>query len=405
MGTLVVENIRALYTMVGDDLGLVDDATVVCEGDAIAYAGPRKGAPPVPDDAERLDARGKAVLPGLIDCHTHLIWAGSRRDEFALRARGASYAEIMAAGGGIRSTMRAVRTADEDTLAKLALPRLEALLWRGVTTVEAKSGYGLTTEDELKCLRALRRLHEIHEVDIVPTFLGAHAVPPEYEGRREDYVSVVVDEMLPAVQEDHLADFCDVFVESGAFTVDDGRRILTRAQELGLGVRVHAEQLSSSGGARLAAELGAVAAGHLEFANDDDIRLLAEAGVVCEVLSLAQVFLGMERRIPGRKLKDAGCTVAVATDLNPGSANSADLHLAAGLSMTMCGLTAEEALLGITRNAASALRRDDIGVLAPGKRADLVVLDSDSAYDLVYEWGQNHVARVVKNGRVLDLGE
>jgi imidazolonepropionase len=398
---LVVANIGRLYTM--DDagsgpLGVVADAEVHARDGIVTYAGRASTAPVSDDDARRVDAGGLAVMPGLIDCHTHPVWAGSRADEFALRSRGASYAEILEAGGGILNTTKKVRAASEAELVELTRPRLQKLLARGVTTVEAKSGYGLTTDDELKSLRVLRTLDDEMPLEIVRTFLGAHAVPPEHEGDSAGYARVVADEMLPRVAEEQLASFCDVFVEKGAFSVDDGRRVLTAAQKLGLGVRIHAEQLSHTGATQLACELGAVSASHMEFANDDDIAALAEAGVVAEVLSIAQVFLGMEQRIPGRRLGDAGVPLAVATDLNPGSAHSADLHLAAGLAVSMCGLTADEALLGITRNAARALGREDIGRVAVGCRADLALLDTENAYDLVYEWGANHVARVVAGG-------
>lgn len=402
MSQLVLHNIGRLYTMAdnsGGPLGMIADACVQVVDGLIAYAGAATAAPAVDDDAERIDAGGGAVLPGLIDCHTHPVWAGSRADEFALRSRGASYAEILEAGGGILNTAKRVRAVSEDELVALARPRLHKLLRRGVTTVEAKSGYGLTTEDELKSLRVLRRLDEVMPLEVVRTFLGAHAIPPEYEGDSAGYTKLVTDEMLPRVAEEKLASFCDVFVERGAFSVDQGRRVLSRARELGLGVRIHAEQLSHTGATQLACELGAVSASHMEFANDDDIARLADAGVVAEVLSIAQVYLGMEQRIPGRKLADAGVTLAVATDLNPGSAHSADLHLAAGLAVSMCGLTADEALLGITRNAARALGRDDIGQVAAGCRADLAVLDTPNAYDLVYEWGENHVHTVIAGGR------
>jgi imidazolonepropionase len=403
--SLLVHGIGALYTMSADGegpLGVVRDAVLHTGDDRVLYAGPADEAPTTAPGTEYVDAGGNAVMPGLIDCHTHPIWAGSRADEFALRSRGASYAEILEAGGGILNTMKNVRAASEEQLATLARPRLDKLVKRGVTTIEAKSGYGLRTDDELKSLRALRRLDEQMPVEIVSTFLGAHAVPPEHEGDSAGYAKLVADEMLPRVAEEKLASFCDVFVEKGAFTVDDGRRVLSKARELGLGARVHAEQLSRTGASQLACEVGAISASHLEFANDDDIAALAEAGVVAEVLSIAQVYLGMEQRIPGRALADAGVTVAVATDLNPGSAHSADLPLAASLAVTMCGLTADEALLGVTRNAARALGRDDIGVLTPGKRADFVVLDTPNAYDLVYEWGENHAARVVAAGQLLD---
>jgi len=402
VSTLVVRNISRLYTMSEDGdgpLGVVEDACVQSRDGVITFAGSATSAPAFEADADIVDAGACAVLPGLIDCHTHPVWAGSRADEFALRSRGASYAEILAAGGGIINTAKRVRRASEDELVALARPRLRKLLRRGVTTVEAKSGYGLTTDDELKSLRVLRRLDEELPLEIVRTFLGAHAIPPEFEGDSAGYTKLVTDEMLPRVADEKLADFCDVFVERGAFSVDEGRRVLSRARELGLGVRIHAEQLSHTGATRLACELGAVAASHMEFANDDDIARLAEAGVVAEVLSIAQVYLGMEQRIPGRRLADAGVCLAVATDLNPGSAHSADLHLAAGLAVSMCGLTADEALLGITAHAARALGREDIGRVAVGCRADLTVLDSANAYDLVYEWGENHVDTVIAAGR------
>lgn len=405
--TLHIQNIGTLYTMEqrdGDVLGRIPNATLTFANGRVKYAGSSADAPAVAPDDAVIDAEQKAVLPGLIDCHTHLLWAGNRRDEFAMRARGATYAEIMASGGGIRSTMNALRDSSEDDLARMALPRLEAMLWRGVTTIEAKSGYGLTLEDELKTLRALRRLHEVHEMSIVSTFLGAHAVPPEFEGRADDYISLVVDEMLPAVAENQLADFCDVFVEDGAFNAAQGRKVLEKAKALGLGLRVHAEQLSPSGGARLAAEMQAVSASHLEFASTEDMQSLADANVICEILPVAQAFLGLEKRIPGKALSEAGCRLAVATDLNPGSAHCADLHLAAGMSVTMCGLTTEEALLGITRNAALSLGRDDLGILRADACADAVILETESAMDLVYEWGHNAVGQVIKNGKVVDLG-
>ncbi|MFZ9887785.1 MAG: imidazolonepropionase, partial [Myxococcota bacterium] len=360
-----------------------------------------KRAPDIVETATIVDAAGCAVLPGLIDCHTHLVFAGHRAHEFALRSRGATYAEIMAAGGGIRSTMSAVRAASEEELLALARPRLAAMLDRGVTVVEAKSGYGLSLDDELKCLRVLHALGAQQPVEVTATFLGAHALPPEWEGQRARYVEVVCEEMLPAVAAQGLANACDIFVEQGAFTLDDARRVLGKAKSLGLHTRMHAEQLSHTGAARLAAELGCLSASHLEHARDDDIAALAEAGVVAEVLATAQVFLGMEQRIPGRKLIDAGVVVAVGTDLNPGSAPSSDLHLAAGLAITMCGLSADEALLGITRQGARALGRQDVGVVEVGARGDLCILDTADAYSLVYEWGRNHVAHVVCAGELV----
>ncbi len=403
--SLVVENIGHLWTMDGTGahgVGAVDDAVVLIDADRVAWVGP-KAALPVPDlrGVPRLDAGGRAAVPGLIDCHTHALFVGDRADEFARRARGESYAQIMAAGGGIRSTMRAVRAASVEELCEATRPRLRAMLARGVTTVEIKSGYGLDVKSELAMLRAARQLGDEDAIDVVTTVLAAHAVPPEHEGDPGAWIDVVTRELLPEVAREGLARACDVFIEHGAFTADQARPMLRRAQELGLDVRVHAEQLSRSGGAALAAELGARAAGHLEHVAPDDLEALARAGVVCEVLALAQVFLRGQRPTPGRALVDAGCTVAVATDCNPGTAMSTDLPLAAGLAVTQCGLTAEEALRGITVNAAAALGLDDRGVIAVGKRADLVIVDGTSPVDLLYRWGDARAHAVVARGRVV----
>ena len=357
--SLVVENIGRLWTMDGSGahgVGAIDDAVVLIDADRIAWVGPR-AALPIPDlrGVPRLDAGGRAALPGLIDCHTHALFMGDRAEEFARRARGESYAQIMAAGGGIRSTMRAVRAASLDALCDATLPRLHQMLSRGVTTVEIKSGYGLDVDSELRMLRAARRLGEQQPIDIVTTLLAAHAVPPEHEGDPAAWIDVIVRLLLPEVASERLATACDVFVEQGAFSADQARPILVRARELGLHARVHAEQLTRSGGAALAAEVGALSAGHLEHVAPEDIEALARAGVVCEVLALAQVFLSGQRATPGRAIIDGGCAVAVATDCNPGTAMSTDLPLAAGLAVTQCGLTVEEALRGVTVNAAAAL--------------------------------------------------
>jgi imidazolonepropionase len=411
--TLLVEGIGQLVACDGTGahgLGVIDDAAVLIDGARIAWCGPRVDLPRFLAgrsmvDVPVLDVGGRCVVPGLVDCHTHLIFRGDRADEFARRARGETYAQIMAAGGGIRSTMRAVRGATVDDLVADALPRLDACLARGVTTVEVKSGYGLDVDSELRMLEAARALDDRHAITVVPTLLAAHAVPPEHDGAPSAWIDVIVRDLLPEVARRRLATACDVFVEQGAFSVDDGRRLLRRAQELGLQAKVHAEQLSHGGGAVLAAEIGAVAAGHLEHATAADAEALARAGVVCEVLALAQVFLRGQRAIPGRLLADAGCKLAVATDFNPGTAMSSDLPLAAGLAVTQCGLTAEEALLGMTAHAAAALGLDDRGVLAAGKRADLVVLERavggrGSPYDLVYRWSERLARTVIVGGAV-----
>jgi imidazolonepropionase len=399
---LVLDNVGTLATMDGSGphgLGLVHDAVVVCDGARIVASGSR-GSVAVPHDADVIDVAGAAVVPGLVDCHTHAVFLGERSDEFARRARGETYGQIAAAGGGIRSTMARVRAATLDELVEAARPRLQRMLARGVTTLEVKSGYGLRIDDELKMLCAVRVLADEGPLHLEPTLLAAHAVPPEAASASAG-ATTIVDELLPVVARERLATACDVFVEQGAFDVDDARRLLSRAATLGLRPRVHAEQLSWQGGARLAAEVGALSVGHLEHITADDARRLAEAGVVAEVLSLAQVFLRGQRAIPGRMLIDAGCVVAIGTDLNPGTAMSCDLPLAAGLAVTQSGLTAEEALLGITRQGALALGLRDRGVVAAGRRADLVVLHARNPLALVYEWSEPLADVVIAGGRVV----
>ncbi len=397
----LIHNIKTLYTMVstpGNPLGAIDNAVVGWDDNKITFIGQQ--FPPLKKGDKggfSLDANGATMLPGLIDCHTHLVFAGSRAEEFAMRSRGATYQEIMQNGGGIRSTMRAVRAASKQELIDLALPRLEAMLKKGVTTIEAKTGYGLSLNDELKTLEVLGALQKLQPIEILCTFLGAHAIPPEYEGQREQYVDHVVNDMLPRIAEQGIATMCDVFVERGAFTVEDGRRILQAAKQVGLLTRVHAEQLSHFGGAKLAAEIGAQGASHLEFVSPEDMKRLADASVVAEILPIAQEYLNLQP-VPGRALIGAGVDVAVATDFNPGSAMCNDIHLAARLAVTRCGLTCEEALLGVTANAAKALGRSDIGQIRVGAKADLCLLRGESVWDLLYDWSDNPVIGLFKNG-------
>ncbi len=401
--TLVVANIGRLYTMQSapdNPLGVIEDAELHLEGDRVLFAGPRQHAPSI-TASEILNADGRAVMPGMVDCHTHTLFAGDRAGEFALRSKGATYAQILEAGGGIVNTMRAVRAASEDELTDLCADRLMAMARRGVCAVEVKSGYGLDVENELKSLRAIARAKERTGLDVVATCLAAHAVPPEYQGRTDDYVTLVCDEILPAVADANLATFCDVFIEQGAFDLAQGRRVLERAKALGFLLRVHAEQLSWQGGAKLAAELFATSVSHLEFCTDEDIAALKDAGVCVEVLAGAQVFLGMEQRIPGAKFEQAGLTVAVGSDFNPGSAHISDLALCAGLAVTMAGLSAEAALLGITRAGGLALARPELGRLARGTKGHAVVLDAETIWPLVYEWGAPHARQVIVGGRLL----
>lgn len=369
----------------------------------IAYVGPESGLPEGAVDAntEVVDARGGFVGPGFVDPHTHLVFAGERSAEFDLRNQGATYLEIAKAGGGIVSTVRATRAASEDELVKLALPRLQRLLAHGVTVAEVKSGYGLDLENELKMLRVVRRLNGLTPVELVPTLLCAHAVPEEYRGRREDYVRLCIDEIIPAVAREGLARFCDVFAEESAFTVDEARRILTAARALGMVPRLHADQLTACGASELAAELGAATADHLEQVTDSGLRALAEANVSAVLVPTSTLFLRMRPYAPGRRLRDAGINVALGSNVNPGSAMSENLALALGLACLENGLTAAEAYWAATRGAAQSLGLQSHGRLAVGDPGDLVVYSCASYRHLPYHLGVGHARVVVKTGRVV----
>ena len=340
------------------------------------------------------------MIPGLVDAHTHLVFAGTREGEFEKRCLGATYREIAAAGGGIRSSVRAFRAAgDGEVLAGARALRRSALL-HGTTTMEVKSGYGLTLEHEVRALEIIRRMDD--RGDLVPTFLGAHAVPPEFEGRAAAYARVVAEEMIPEVARRGLARYCDVFCEEGYFDVALSRRILEAARDHDMGLRIHADELSACGGAELAAELGCASADHLLEATDVGIRALAAAGVVAVLLPGTSFSLGMRRFAPARRMIEAGVPVALATDCNPGSSMTENLQQAVAIGCVGLGLAAAEALVAATRNAAWSLGLGlDVGALAPGMRADLVVLDVPDARLLPYHHGVNHAAVVVHHGEVV----
>lgn len=349
-----------------------------------------------------IDARGRTVLPGFVDPHTHLVWAGDRVDELVARLRGAGYAKILAAGGGILSTVAATRRSSREELVALALPRLARMLAHGTTTAEAKSGYGLDTASEVKLLEAVRDLAQRQPIELAPTFLGAHAVPAERRDDAERYVDEIVAEQIPAVAERGLAEFCDVFCDRGVFTVEQARRILEAGRRHGLRPRLHAEELDRTGGARLAAELGALSADHLDHATEEDARALAQAGVVGVLLPGVTLTLASERRPDVAALRRAGLGLALATDLNPGTSNSESMPLAIALGCLLYRLDPTEAVLGATWHAARALgRADRIGSLEPGKQADLLVLDAPDHRYLAYHFGVNLVEKVVKAGRIV----
>lgn len=381
------------------DAGLINDAALVFERERIAWAGTESQLPKVHANLESVDCGGRLVIPGLVDCHTHLCFGGWRGDEFEMRLQGRSYQEIAAAGGGIRSTVAATRSESAGQLFTKSLNALEGILDLGVTTLECKSGYGLETGAELKQLKVYRRLNRHQPVDLVPTFLGAHMVPDEYQDRREAYVRLLCDVMIPAVTEQKLAQFCDIFIEEGAYTLDEAREILGAAGKAGLGLKVHADQLSSGGGAQLAAELGAVSAEHLEYADDDGIAALAKAGTVAVSLPLASLYL-RERYVPARKMLEAGVRVAVATDFNPGSAPSYHLPLAMTLACINQQMTPQETLMGATTIAARAVGAESrIGALLPGFAADIAIIDSPSLNHWLYHLRANACCGVVKSGQ------
>lgn len=378
-----------LATMAGNSLGIVEDGVVAASEGRILYAGPAADAPAFdPERAETLD--GRWITPGLIDCHTHLVHAGDRAREFELRLAGASYEEIARAGGGIVSTMRATREADEARLVELALPRLDALIAEGATTVEVKSGYGLTVADELKMLRAARRLGEARPVGIRTTLLGAHALPPEYAGDADGYVDLVCREMIPAAAREGLADAVDAFCEGIGFTPAQTQRVFDAARAAGLPVKLHAEQLSNLHGARLAAEAGALSADHLEHLDADGIAAMARAGTVATLLPGAYYFVRETKLPPVDGLRAAGVPIAIATDCNPGTSPLSSLLLTMNMGATLFRLTVDECLAGVTRNAARALGlQAEIGTLEPGKSCDLAIWDIERPAELVYRIGFN----------------
>jgi len=398
----VLLNIAQLATCPADfpqqDAGLINDAALVFEDGKIIWVGKEKDLPGPYSATEPIDCKQALVIPGLIDCHTHLCFGGWRADEFDQRLQGRSYQEIAAGGGGIRSTVAATRAEDTEQLAQKALLALEGMLDLGVTTVECKSGYGLDQGAELKQLQVYRQLNEQQAIDLVPTFLGAHMVPDEYRQQREDYIDLLCEVLIPAVAQQKLALFCDVFIEEGAFSIAEARQILSTAKKAGLGLKVHADQLSAGGGAQLAAELGAVSAEHLEYTDQQGIESLAHAGTVAVSLPLASLYL-REPYMAARQMLDHGVKVAVATDFNPGSAPSYHLPLAMTLACINQQMTPQEALTGATTIAARAISAEQkIGSLLPGFNADISIIDSSSLNHWLYHFRANACLDVIKSG-------
>lgn len=391
---------HATLATMTDGYGMIPDAAVALEGDRIAWAGPMADLPAAYRALPEHNAEGRLVTPGLIDCHTHAVFAGHRAVEFELRLKGASYEEIARAGGGILSTVTATRAASEDQLLAKALPRVDQLIASGATTIEVKSGYGLTVEDELKLLRAARGIARHLPVSVKTTHLAAHAIPPDYSGRAPAYIAEVAIPSLRAAHAQGLVDAVDAFCETIAFSPDDLAPLFAEARALGLPVKLHAEQLTDLGGAAFAARHGAISADHLEYLSPEGITAMARSGTVAVILPGAFYTLRESQVPPVAALRAAGVAMAVATDLNPGSSPMASLTLAMNMACTLFRLTPEEALLGTTVHAAKALGLTDRGRIAPGLRADLCIWDADHPAELAYRIGATPLHTRIFGGRL-----
>lgn len=411
-GNLLIKNAAEVVTCRGqapkkgaamNDLGIIVDGAIVAENGIVRAVGTTADIlASYNEDAYRvIDAAGKCVMPGFVDSHTHLVFAGYRAEEFSWRLKGATYLEIMERGGGIINTVRATRQAAKAELMALAMKRLNSMLAMGVTTVEGKSGYGLDLETEIKQLEVMRDLAAVHPVEVVPTFMGAHAVPVEYKGKSTAFIRFIIDQVLPVVAGRGLAEFCDVFCEKGVFSVEESRELLEAAKLLGLKAKIHADEIVTLGGAELAAEVGAVSADHLLHASDHGIAALAQANVVATLLP-ATAFCLREPYARGREMIDRGAAVALATDFNPGSCFTESIPLVLALAVLEMRLTPAEAITALTINGAAALGRADIiGSLEEGKQADIVILEYPSHLFLPYRVGVSCVREVIKKGRTV----
>ncbi len=378
---LVIKNAQELLTLSSEEsgLGIIQNGAVAVKNKRIFWVGKTEEAFQefsLSREGRQIDGTGRVVMPGLIDAHTHLIFAGSRENEFEQRIRGLSYQDIAERGGGILSTVEATRKASFDELFSLGRKRLDRMLSKGVTTLEAKSGYGLSVRDELKILKAMKALQESHPIDIVPTFLGAHTFPREFREDRLGYINLLAEEMIPQVAQEGLAEFCDVFCEEKAFTFEESKKILEAGKQYGLKPKIHADQLSPGGGAELAAEVDAISADHLEYASREGIKKMAEKGVTAVLLPGASFFLSTEKFPPARDMIEKGVAVCLATDLNPGSSMTESLPLMMTMGCTMYKLLPKEVIQAATVHAARAIGREkEIGSLAAGKQADIILLD------------------------------
>ena len=384
------------------ELGLIEDGSIWMESGLIQAVGTTKELEKLYADrmheAEVFDATGHLVTPGLVDPHTHVVYGGSREREFEMRLEGATYMDIMNAGGGIHATTRMTREASEEELMEQTIRRLDSFLAHGVTTVEGKSGYGMNLETELKQLRVMKKLQEEHPIDLVPTFMGAHAVPKDYKGREDEFVDHLINDMLPIVAEEKLAEFNDVFCEKGVFTPEQSERILKAGKKYGLIPKIHADEIEPYGGAELAAKIGAISAEHLLKASEEGIQAMAKSGTIACLLPATALYL-REDAAPGRRMVDEGVAVAISTDCNPGSSPTTSMPLVMNLACISMRLTPAEALTAATYNAACAINRQEkVGSLEVGKQADVVLWNVENYQELQYLFGVNHVKTVWKNG-------
>jgi imidazolonepropionase len=414
--TLIIQNTRQLLTMRSDhkgprtgkqmeDLGIIEDGAVAVSDDTIIAVGKTKKVLDqlkIDKKTKVIDARDKVVLPGFIDCHTHPVFANTREEEFEMRIRGKSYQEIAASGGGIKSSVKALRSKSKEKLIKLTIPRLDRMLSYGTTTIEAKSGYGLSLEDEIKMLEVIAELNRIHPIDLIPTFLGAHEIPEEYKNKRREYIKLIIEKMIPEVAKRKLAVFCDIFCEKGVFDIEESREILNAAKKHGFKLKLHADQLTTLGGAKLAAELGAISADHLEFIDDEGIRMMKQAGVIGVLLPGACFGLSIKEYPPARKMIDEGLPVALATDFNPGSSMTESMPIILSLACLMLKMTPAEAVTGATINSACTVdKASEVGSIEAGKKADLVIWNVQNYKEIPYHYGVNLVDQVIKKGIVI----
>jgi imidazolonepropionase len=412
--TLIINNIGKLITMAGPvprlgdqmkDLGLIENGGIAVAGEeilAVGKSGEVEGQVDLAEGCQAIDARGAVVTPGFIDPHTHPVFSMTRENEFEMRIQGKSYLEIANSGGGIRASVRDLRNSPTAELTKKTTRTLERMLAYGTTTIEAKSGYGLSTESEIKSLEIINNLNDTQPLDLVPTFLGAHEVPDEYRENREKYINILIKEMIPRVVEENLAEFCDIFTEEEVFNIEESRKIMTVAKEAGLKLKFHADELGGSGGAELAAELGAVSADHLVHISNNGIKALAKSETVAVLLPGTCFSLGHKDYAPARKMIESGVIVALSTDCNPGSSYTESLPMIISLAGLNYKMTAAESISAVTVNAACAIDRSGkIGQLIPGLPADITIWQMQDYRELPYHYGVNLVQTVIKRGKAV----